>query len=122
MADAPILVVDDDPSILETVKAILDLEGYRVETAVNGADALEKLAHTRPVFVLLDMRMPVLDGWGFAREMQARGETVPIVVMTAAQDARRWASEIGATDYVAKPFEVPQLLNTVERLHTKLAG
>jgi CheY-like chemotaxis protein len=120
MVDAPILVVDDDPSILETVKAILDLEGYTVETAVNGADALDKLTHTRPVFVLLDMRMPVMDGWGFAREMRARGDSVPIVVMTAAQDARRWANEIGATDYVAKPFEIPQLLTTIERVQAKL--
>jgi len=117
MSDSPILVVDDDPSILETVKVILDLEGYTVETAINGADALEKVGRSRPALVLLDMRMPVLDGWGFAREMKARGVKVPIVVMTAAQDARRWAAEIGAVDFVAKPFEIPDLLLAVERSH-----
>jgi len=61
------------------------------------------------------MRMPVLDGWGFARELAARGVKVPIVVMTAAQDARRWAEEIGAEGYVAKPFDLTDLLAAVER-------
>jgi DNA-binding response OmpR family regulator len=61
------------------------------------------------------MRMPVLDGWGFARELGARGMKVPIVVMTAAQDARRWADEIGADGYVAKPFDLTDLLAAVER-------
>ncbi len=116
MPEPLILVVDDDASILETVSSILAMEGYAVETATNGREALEKLGHTRPFLVLLDMRMPILDGWGFAREMKARGESVPIVVMTAAQDARRWANEIGAAAYVPKPFEVPDLLDTVERL------
>lgn len=120
MPDLPILVVDDDPSILETVRQILDLEGYTVMTATNGADALEKVKRVPPLFILLDMRMPVLDGWGFAREMRARGVSIPIVVMTAAQDARRWANEIGAADYVAKPFEIPDFLTTVERLHSSL--
>lgn len=116
MPEPLILVVDDDTSILETVTSILALEGYAVETATNGREALEKVGRARPWLVLLDMRMPIMDGWGFAREMKARGETVPIVVMTAAQDARRWASEIGAAAYVPKPFEVPDLLATVERL------
>ena len=101
---------------METVTAILALEGYAVETATNGREALEKVGRVRPKLVLLDMRMPVMDGWGFAREMKARGETVPIVVMTAAQDARRWANEIGAAAFVPKPFEVLDLLDTVERL------
>jgi CheY-like chemotaxis protein len=122
MPELPILVVDDDPSILETVREILDLEGYAVETATNGADALEKVKHSPPLFILLDMRMPILDGWGFAREMRARGVSIPIVVMTAAQDARRWANEIGAAAYVAKPFEIPDFLTTVERLHSSLSG
>lgn len=122
MREPLILVVDDDASILETVSSILAMEGYAVETATNGREALEKLGHTRPFLVLLDMRMPILDGWGFAREMKARGESVPIVVMTAAQDARRWANEIGAAAYVPKPFEVPDLLDTVERLQGRYSN
>jgi len=116
MNGRPILVVDDDPSILVTVSEILDLEGYPVETAANGAEALECIARSRPSLVLLDMRMPVLDGWGFARELKERGIHLPILVMTAAQNARSWAEEIGAEGYLPKPFEIPELLDHVERL------
>ena len=114
----PILVVDDDPNILDVVSELLDMEGYTVTTAANGAEALARLDETRPSLVLLDMRMPVLDGWGFARELKARGVQLPILVMTAAQNARLWAEEIGAQGYVSKPFEVPALLDAVERLRT----
>ncbi len=116
MGDSPILVVDDDPSILATVSEILEFEGYPVRTATNGAEALQLIEQEPPSLVLLDMRMPVLDGWGFARRLGERGVRLPIVVMTAAQDARRWAEEIGAAGYVPKPFELPELLDTVERL------
>ena len=119
MSAAPILVVDDDPSILSVVAEILDFEGYPVETAVDGATALEAAARRPPSLVLLDMRMPVLDGWGFARAARDRGLRLPIVVMTAAQDARRWAEEIGAQGYLAKPFEMPDLLAVVERLRAE---
>ena len=113
---APILVVDDDPSILHTVAAILELENYQVETARNGAEALAILDRVQPCLVLLDMRMPILDGWGFARALRDRGIELPILVMTAAQDTRRWAEEIGAAGYLAKPFELLELLNAVSRL------
>lgn len=116
MSNKPILVVDDDPSIRTTVYEILDLEGYAVETAANGAEALQALERVQPSLVLLDMRMPVLDGWGFAQALQDRGIHLPILVMTAAQNARNWAAEIGADGYVAKPFELLDLLAAVERL------
>jgi two-component system chemotaxis response regulator CheY len=116
MSAAPILVVDDDPSILATVAEILELEGYAVETAGNGADALASVARVRPRLVLLDMRMPVMDGWGFSRAIEAQGIQLPILVITAAQDAGRWAEEIGAEGFLAKPFELMDLLETVERL------
>ncbi len=113
----PVLVVDDDPAILATVSEILDFEGYPVETASNGKEALKSLERRRPSLVLLDMRMPVLDGWGFARALRERGITLPVIVMTAAQDARRWADEIGAAGHVSKPFELPELLAAVERVY-----
>jgi signal transduction histidine kinase/CheY-like chemotaxis protein len=119
VSDAPILVVDDDPSILAVVAEILDFEGYSVETAEDGAAAIQAIERQRPSLVLLDMRMPVLDGWGFARTLDQRGVRLPIVVMTAAQDAQRWADEIGAAGYLAKPFEMPDLLTTVARHRTR---
>jgi two-component system, chemotaxis family, chemotaxis protein CheY len=116
VAERPILVVDDDPTILATVSETLDLEGYAVVTATNGAEALLVLERDRPAMVLLDMRMPVLDGWGFVRAMRERGLSVRVVVMTAAADARRWAAEIGAQGVLPKPFELDELIAAVERL------
>ena len=116
MAERPILIVDDDPAILQTVTDILQFEGYPVTTARNGAEALKAVEQREPSLVLLDMRMPVMDGWGFAERLKERGIRLPIVVMTAAQDARRWAEEIGADGYLAKPFQLPDLLDAVERL------
>ncbi len=115
MPERPILIIDDDPAIRATVAEILESEGYSVATAINGADGLQSLDRVDPALVLLDMRMPILDGWGFARALQTRGVQVPILVMTAAQDARRWAHEINAEGYVAKPFDLLDLLDTVGR-------
>lgn len=109
-----ILVVDDEPAIRATVAAMLQTEGYDVAEAANGAEALAAFEAARPDIVLLDMRMPVLDGWGFAAELRRRGHRVPIVVMTAARDAAHWASEIAASSFVAKPFGFDDLITAVE--------
>ena len=116
MPERPILVVDDDPTILLSVAELLELEGYAVATASNGAEALEMTLRLEPNLVLLDMRMPVLDGWGYARSARSEGLAPRIVIMTAAHDARRWADEIGAEAYVPKPFEADELITTVARL------
>ena len=116
MRTGPVLVVDDDPTILATVAETLDLEGYPVVTATNGAEALEVLERTSPSLVLLDMRMPVLDGWGFARALRERGLNPTVVVMTATADARRWAAEIGARGVLPKPFDLEDLIAEVQRL------
>lgn len=116
MSEAPILVVDDDPTILATVSEALDFEGFPVITATNGAEALELVDRNWPSLVLLDMRMPVLDGWGFMRAVRERGLNLTVVVMTAAADARRWAREIDAQGVLAKPFELDDLLGAVMRL------
>lgn len=115
MTQCSVLVVDDDPTIQATVADILDLEGCQVARADNGKEALALLERCRPDLILLDMRMPVMDGWAFARAVQERGWHLPIVVMTAARDARRWATEIGATDYLDKPFDLDDLLTIVAR-------
>jgi DNA-binding response OmpR family regulator len=111
--ERPILVVDDDPTILATVSEVLDLEGFAVVTATNGAEALVAVDQAVPSLVLLDMRMPVLDGWGFMRAVRERGLTLTVVVMTAAADARRWGREIGAEGVLAKPFDIDELVRTV---------
>src|SRR5437870_1353756 len=110
-----VLVIEDDPDILSTVGDILEFEGYEVERATNGEEGLAALQRVQPALVLLDMRMPVLDGWEFARIMKEQGLQVPILVMTAARDARRWAQEIGAQGYISKPFHLPDLVAAVEK-------
>ena len=113
---APILVVDDDPDILDMLREALEGAGHRVVTARDGLDALERLRTDRPSLIFLDMRMPRMDGWEFARAARARGNTAPIVVITAAGDARAWAKEISAESYIAKPFTISQLLGVVDKL------
>ncbi len=109
-----ILVVDDDVSILETVSQILSLEGYDVVQATGGEEALSAVTRAEPSLILLDMRMPGIDGWAVARALRERDLAIPIVVMTAAENAKRWADEIGASGYLAKPFDLEQLLRIVE--------
>lgn len=116
MGQCPVLVVDDESGIRDLVALILGIEGYPVWTAANGAEALDLLEREPPAVLLLDMRMPVLDGWGVARALQERGVAIPIVVMTAAVDASRWAAEVGAAAYLAKPFDLVDLLATVEQI------
>ncbi len=112
----PILVVDDDDTILITVAEFLEMEGYTVATARNGSEALAAVDRQPPGLVLLDMRMPVLDGWGFARVIHERGMGLKILVMSAAADAARWASEIEAVGAIGKPFEFDELMNRI-KLH-----
>jgi CheY-like chemotaxis protein len=120
--ERPILVVDDDPTILAAVSEALDMEGFPVLTASNGAEALDVLDRTETSLVLLDMRMPVLDGWGFMRAVRARGLTLTVVVMTAAADARRWGREIGAEGVLAKPFDIDELVRAVQQWRPQGAG
>ena len=119
MSTCSVLVVDDDPTILATVADALDLEGFPVLTATNGQEALDALDRAeltrRPRLVLLDMRMPVLDGWGFMRAIRERQLSLAVVVMTAASDARRWAREIEAQGVLPKPFELDDLIDAVNQ-------
>jgi CheY-like chemotaxis protein len=117
-----VLVVDDDTSILDTVSAILSGEGYDVVSAASGQEALDAVARKQPLLILLDMRMPIMDGWAVARALRGQGIDVPIVVMTAAESAKRWADEVGAEGYLAKPFGLDELLATVERFREPRGG
>jgi two-component system response regulator MprA len=111
-----VLIIDDDASIRAMVADLLEFEGYNVATAANGLEGLALVRQLRPSLVLLDMRMPTLDGWGFAEALEEQNNRPPIVVMTAARNARLWAEEIDAAGYVSKPFDVHELLDRIERL------
>jgi CheY-like chemotaxis protein len=106
-----ILVVEDDPDLLSLMEMILGGDGYRVRTARDGREALARVKESMPSLVFLDMRMPGMNGWEFAREFHARhGAGCPIVVVTAAEDARKRAEEIAAQGWLAKPFEIADVL------------
>jgi two-component system chemotaxis response regulator CheY len=115
IAGRQVLVVDDDESIRNFVELALDTEGYHVASAHNGAVALDVAGQQQPDLILLDMRMPVMDGWAFAHAYRSRpGPHAPIVVITAAPDAGQRAAEINADGYLGKPFDLDELLELVE--------
>jgi len=110
-----ILVVEDDDGIRDMMEMVLDGEGYEVLSATNGIMALELLQDVRPELILLDMKMPGMDGWEFARRYaELPHPRPPIVVVTAAQDASRRAAEIAAQGYLAKPFGIDDLLAVID--------
>jgi len=111
-----VLIVDDDPDMVTIIRIMLDDAGYQVRSARNGKEALESVAAKMPAVVLLDILMPVMDGWQCARELRARyGRRVPIVVVTAAEHAGARAAQVGGDDVLAKPFEMAELLRIVAR-------
>jgi CheY-like chemotaxis protein len=119
--DNLVLVVDDDEGLLEALHDLLEMEGYSVVLAHNGVEALEKLEVLRPVVILLDLRMPRMDGATFAREVHQRSnlQSLYIIVMTANFYAQKTAAAIGANDFLAKPFDVTELLGKIElAMHT----
>lgn len=115
MTGAHILVVDDDPDMQDVMALALEAGDYRVCRASNGLEALERVEECAPDLILLDMRMPVMDGWAFAAELRQRhGHRMPIVVCSAAEDVQRRAREVDAVGCLSKPFELDELLRLVE--------
>jgi CheY-like chemotaxis protein len=112
-----LMVVEDDLALREVIEWALQDEGYGVTTAENGAVALDLLrGGDSPRLILLDMRMPVMDGWEFARAYSSLpGPHAPLLVITASRDAAEWAGQVDACGYLAKPFGIDDLLRAVER-------
>ena len=110
-----VLVVEDDQPILGLVIDVLREEGYDVTGANDGASALVAIEREPPDLIVLDMRLPVMNGWDVAVALRRREIAIPLLVMTAAQDARLWATEVGAIGYLAKPFDVEDLIREVRR-------
>jgi CheY-like chemotaxis protein len=109
-----VLVVEDDADLVSLMELVLGDAGYRVRTAPEGGVALARVAEEMPGLILLDMRMPGMNGWEFAREFRARhGRAAPIVVVTAAENARARAAEVEAEGWLSKPFEIDDVLRMV---------
>src|SRR4051794_31540186 len=113
-----VLVVEDDEDLLAMIRMMLETSGFEVSTAANGREALERVAVRMPSVILLDLKMPVMNGWQFAAEFRARfNPRARIVAMTAADHASERAREIDAEGWLAKPFRRDQL---IEALGTQL--
>ncbi|MFA6921338.1 MAG: response regulator [Gallionella sp.] len=119
-----ILVVDDTPASLRLLTDILRAEGFEVRSAISGELALRAAMIHPPELVLLDIRMPEMDGYEVLRRLKAEPETrdVPVIFVSAASDAaeKSWGFELGAVDYVTKPYQHAELLARV-RTHLELA-
>lgn len=114
MAAERILVVDDDDTIRQVVRLCLADEGYDVFEAPNGLVALQLLAACRPSLILLDLRMPVMDGWEFARRYRGGpGPHAPIVAFVAALDAQVECGDLETAGILNKPFDLDELLMLV---------
>src|ERR1700737_3041927 len=116
----PILVVDDNADNAHIIRDYLEARGYPITVAYNGDDALKAFEEVKPALVLLDVMMPGRDGWEVCRLMKQHpvlGKSVRIIMVTAldAWDDKREALQLGADDYVEKPFDLPTLAKTVQR-------
>ena len=123
-----VLVVDDDVSVRQLVRDVLEIEGYAVDTVEDGASALLHVASDRPDVVVLDVMMPGLDGHAVLarlREHDAGRALLPVIMLTAAaDDAQAWRAWSGGVDYfLAKPFDASELLRYLDHLFGEaLAG
>ena len=113
-----LLVVDDDPDVRDSLRRALGYAGYAVATAANGADALASVSRSPVDLIILDVLMPMLDGFDTCRALRERGNATPVIVLTArdAVDDRVAGLEAGADDYLVKPFALRELLARVNAL------
>jgi two-component system response regulator MprA len=113
-----LLVVDDDPDVRDSLERALRHAGYAVTTAVHGADALDSVARSPVDLIVLDVLMPMVDGFDACRRLRERGDATPVLVLTArdAVDDRVTGLEVGADDYLVKPFALRELMARVRAL------
>ena len=112
-----VLVVDDEESVRKSLRDILSSHGYRVDTARHGREALEKIASLDPAAVVMDIRMPDLDGIRVLELVREKGQDVPIILITAygSTETTIEAMKLGAFDYLLKPLSIAELLETLKK-------
>ena len=114
-----VLVVDDDQIIRTVLAEALEDEGYEVETAINGRDALDRLNGFLPDLIVLDLMMPEIDGWGFRerqRKLTGPAGQVPVLVLSAARELGAHAGTLAAAAHIPKPFDLGNLLDHIEQI------
>ena len=120
-----ILLIEDNHSLREEILNVLELEGFDVVTAENGRVGLERLKEGIPDLVLCDLMMPDMDGYETLQAIRSNPatSTLPVILLTARDDeqCKIRGAELGANDYVTKPFRIPELLAAVQGIAKKLA-
>ena len=120
MAKGRILVVDDESYILHILDFSLGAEGFDVITAPNGEKAVEKARQLQPDLIVLDIMMPVLDGYETCRRLKQQPETreIPVLLLTAKgrEVDKRLGFDVGAVDYIVKPFSPTRLIERIEEI------
>lgn len=113
-----VLVIDDDSYIRELICTVLKNEGFSVSEAVNGRDALKKLGEEKIDLCVLDLMMPQMDGYEFCKQVRRYYEDMPILMLTAKSELSQKVKgfELGADDYLTKPFEIDELLVRIKAL------
>jgi DNA-binding response OmpR family regulator len=119
LEDKVVLVVEDDLDLRQTIQWMLEDEGFTVETAGDGQEALDQALQQKPSLVLLDMGLPIIDGNGVAAGVRsAYGNSIMILTMTADGRAAEKARNIGAIGYLSKPFDLDALIDAVRNALT----
>ena len=118
-----VLIVEDDRNIAELLQMYLEKEGYAVTVALDGGQGLSKFRAIRPDLVLLDVMMPVMDGWTVCKTIRSESQT-PIIMLTAKSetDDKVTGLKSGADDYITKPFEMKEVLARIEAVLRRSAG
>ncbi|HZS38427.1 MAG TPA: response regulator [Polyangia bacterium] len=110
-AHSVVLVVEDEEESRETLRELLELEGYEVQTAVNGSEALAKLSHLEPCIILLDLFMPVMDGWQLLDRLRSDGRLANIKVVVTTSAAENTPSDVPV---FVKPLDLDHLMRTID--------
>jgi CheY-like chemotaxis protein len=121
-----ILVVDDDKFISKFITSVLSSEGYELDTAYDGSEALEKVEASKPDLILLDIMMPVMDGWETAEKLKLNPETksIPVIIVTAKSQEKdvQKGEELGVACYMIKPFNPLDLTKTIREILSVFRG
>ncbi len=111
-----VLVIDDDDDVCEVLREALTDEGYAVATVPHGAAALELVKHHQPAVIILDLRMPIMDGWSFAEQYRRLAEpAASLILLSALKDLEESSKRIGASAFIRKPFELDDVVAQIER-------
>jgi DNA-binding response OmpR family regulator len=111
-----VLIVDDDDELAEVLRQALRESGYAVATVRHGAAALELIGQIQPDLILLDLRMPIMDGWSFVTQYRRSGKASGrVVLLSGHPNVRDISASLGVDAFVGKPFELTELLGTVQR-------